>query len=318
MDIERLSLCRSIGLIITRRPLLCRGAAVLKAAVTEFFVPQFVSRLIPGIRPIAELQHPLDSSIPFVPDQIRRYLGYLTVWLKTLQYLHRTFGKPALPAIERMMRDVTRLYYACGSVYRRCQSTTTSRRTRPLDPCFLMIQLFDPHLHCIPSLHVLTICYNYHQAARASTGLGGDDAAGNSAAAQAYRSALRITESVLLVKQHSLLDIGPSLFLLSRMFPDYNDEQIRRFVSDLFADGRLVDVRLAGRIREAILDSYRDMLDLERRRAGAQPTDLVVEFLKGYLRPKRETGRKGSVCTPRASASARGGTNRTFRRRAGS
>lgn len=299
MDIERLSVWRSIGLIVSRWSLLCRGVTVLKAAVTEFFIPQFVTRLVPGIRPIAELQHPLDSSIPFVPDQIRRYLGYLTVWLKTLQYLHRTFGNPALPAIERMMRGVTRLYFACGSVYRRCQSTTTSRRTRPFDPWFLTIQLFDPHLHCIPSLHVLTICYNYHQAARASASLGRGDASGSSAAAKTYRSALRITESVLLVKQHSLLDIGPSLFLLSRMFPDYDDEQIRRFVSDLFADSRLVDVRTAGRLREAILDSYRDMLDLERLYAQAQPADLIVEFLKGYLRSTRESRCKGAVCKSR-------------------
>ena len=163
MDILQLKLGRSICLILKYRCLLPRGFEILKAAITEFFLPQFQTRLRPGIRPISVLEHREDASLPFVPSSVRSYLGYIAIWLKTLQYLYDAFGKQALTDIEQMIRDICLIYYAAGRVYRRCQSTTTSRRTPPFNPYFILIRLFDPHLHCIPSLHVMTMCYNYHR-----------------------------------------------------------------------------------------------------------------------------------------------------------
>ena len=67
---------------------------------------------------------------------------------------------------------------------------------RLLNPYFLLIALFDPHLHCIPSLHVLTICYNYHQTRKIVMKLGPigkpDCRAGSR---RPIRLALRITEA---------------------------------------------------------------------------------------------------------------------------
>jgi hypothetical protein len=280
VDIERLGVGESIRLILRHGRLRKRGIEVFKAAVREFFIPQFQSRLLPGIRPIAVVSHALDDSLPFVPSLFRSYLGYFTVWLKTLSCLYRRYGKLALRDIERMMRDVVLLYDASGRVYRRCQSTTTSRRAAPSNPYFLLILLFDPHLHCIPSLHVLTVCYNYHQTRKIVMKLDPNGAAGSQVAAETYRMALRITEATLLVKQHSLIDIGPSLFLLSRLFPDYGEREIRRFVSQLFADSPVLDPDAAARVRRAVLQSYGQLLSLQRGRADSPPTDIVLDYLE--------------------------------------
>jgi hypothetical protein len=293
MDIPRLSLGASIGLILRHRRLLPKGLALLKAAITEFFIPQFESRLRPGIRPIAVVAHPLDRSIPFVSNRIAGYLGYITLWLKTLLCLYRRFGAPVLPDIEQMIRDVTTLYYASGKVYRRCQSTTTSRPARPLNPYFLVIRLFDPHLHCIPSLHILTMCYNYHQTSKIAGRLSPPEGSGCGAAAQTRRLAVEITEAVLLVKQHSLIDIGSSLFLLSRLFPEYDRKEIDCFVGQLFAGSPHVSPQTGARIREAILASYREMLDLEYRYRHAEPAYLVLSFLKRYCPEQTPAKRPG-------------------------
>ena len=292
MDIERLGVGASIGLILRHDRLRNRGIELFKAAVREFFVPQFQSRLLPGIRPVAVVAHPLDDSLPFVPGLFRRYLGYITIWLKTLSYLYRTYGKLALGDIEQMMEDVVLLYDASGSVYRRCQSTTTSRCYAPANPYFLLIVLFDPHLHCIPSLHVLTICYNYHQTRKIMTSLDPDGAIGSRAAAETYRLALRITEATLLVKQHSLLDIGASLFLLSRLFPDYGEMEIRRFTSDLFAGSPALDPDAATRVRRAILQSYEELLALQRGSGGSPPAEIVLDYLWEMVQSPRKIRRK--------------------------
>jgi hypothetical protein len=292
VDIERLGVGESIRLILRHGRLRKRGIEVFKAAVLEFFVPQFQSRLLPGIRPVAVVSHPLDDCLPFVPSLFRSYLGYFTVWLKTLSCLYRTYGKPALRDIEKMMRDVVLLYDASGRVYRRCQSTTTSRRSAPANPYFLLIVLFDPHLHCIPSLHVLTICYNYHQTRKTVMRLDPNGAAGSRVAAETYRMALRITEATLLVKQHSLIDIGPSLFLLSGLFSDYGEMEIRRFVSQLFADSPVLDPDAATRVRRAVLQSYEQLLALQRGRGDSPPTDIVLDYLEEMVRSPQKIRRK--------------------------
>jgi len=284
MDIERLSLVASIRLILRHRRLRERGIKVFKAALREFFIPQFCSLLFPGIRPVAVISHPLDDSLPFHPRLFHRYLGYFTVWMKTLSGLYRIFGNSALEDIEAMMRDVIRLYDAAGRVYRHCQSTTTSRRTAPANPYFFLVFLFDPHLHCIPSLHVLTICYNYHQAGNTAMRLDPYGVSGNRLAAAAYRAALRITEATLLVKQHSLLDIGPSLFLLSRLFPDYGEREIRQFVSDLFADTPGLAPHTATRARQLILTGYEQLLTRQHRRRNSTATEIVLDYLLEILK----------------------------------
>jgi len=285
MDIERLSLGPSVRLILRHDRLLKRGIQVFKAAVREFFIPQFQSRLRPGMRPVAVVSHPLDDSLPFNPSLFRRYLGYFTVWMKTLSCLYRLYGKCALGDIEGMIRDVVLLYDASGRVYRLCQSTTTSRRAALGNPYYLLIALFDPHLHCVPSLHVLTICYNYHQTRKIVKRIDPDHAAGSHLTAETYRLALRITEAMLLVKQHSLLDIAPSLFLLSRLFPDYGEGEIRRFVSDLFADAPLLAPDTAARVRRVILQSYEQLLARLWVRRDCVPTDIVLDYLREKLRP---------------------------------
>ena len=299
MDTERVGLGSSVRLILRHGRLRRRGILIFKAALREFFLPQFQSRLLPGLRPVAIVTHPLDDRLPFDPNLFRRYLSYFTLWLKTLGCLYRICGKPVLKDIEGMMRDLVLLYRASGSVYRRCQSTTTTRRSAPANPYFLLIALFDPHLHCIPSLHVLTVCYNYLRAREIVTRIDAEDASGSRLLAETYRAALRITEAILLVKQHSLLDIGPSLFLLSSLLPDYDDREVKRFVSDLFAEAPSPDPATVVRFRELILESYRGLVVRQQERADWSPATVILEYLRGLVRSRRRGERREPSRLPR-------------------
>ena len=304
MEIESLSLGESVRLILGHGRLRQRGIQVFRAALREFFLPQFQSRLFPHIRPVAVISHPVDDCLPFMPGLFRRYLAYFSLWLRTLSSLYRMYGQIVLGDIEMMMLDIIRLYEVSGQVYRRCQSTTTSRRSAPASPYFLLVAVFDPHLHCIPSLHILTICYNYHRTRQITARIDPGGLSSRRLTAGTYAAALRITEAVLLVKQHSLLDIGPSLFLLSRVFPDFDEGEIRRFVSDLFADTSLVDRHTARRVRAVILASYQDLQSLQRKIGKCPATDVLLVYLEEIAR-----GSGGSVkMTPSTLPRRQGGS----------
>jgi hypothetical protein len=283
MEISGLGFWSSIWLIIRHPPLLPRGIEWMRASAQEFFIPQFATCLLPRRRRIAVVGHRLDGAIPFVPHPIRRYLGYVAFCLKTFLYLYSSFGSKAVPQIAAMMDGIVSLHRASGRIYRRCQSTTAFKRHLAPDPNFLLIRLVDPHLHCIPSLHILTVCFLYHRIRKAVSKLDSTEDRSKEATAQTYVQALRITEAALMVKQHSLADIGPTLFLLSRMFPDYDSGEIERFVSDLFAGSPYIEPKQRILIREAVLLDYRQMLTAERLLPATDPTELILRFLNGSL-----------------------------------
>ena len=84
------------------------------------------------------------------------------------------------------------------------------------------------------------------------------------AVAQTHALALQITEAILLVKQHSLVDVGPSLFLLSSLFPDYDQREAKRFIQGLFENRRVVGQEVKARLRTGILQTYEEMSDRKR------------------------------------------------------
>jgi len=260
--------------------LLTGGVELLGLAVREFFLPQFETRLFPGSRPVVTITHPLDGRIPFRPDQVRSYLGFIRIWVEGLGELNRRFGRTAVPDIAESIRGLCRLYRSTGSVYRRCQTTTHRPRGPRFSPRFLLIRLFDPHLHCIPSLHVLILCYNYLHLRRVFRRRTGRE--DERPVAEAYQAALRVLRAVLLVKQHSLADIGPSLYVLSELFPRYDRAEADRFARDLFGGFPGVRPELRATLLHAVLADYRDMERERRRRRGIGVEDLVVEYLRAW------------------------------------
>jgi hypothetical protein len=265
-----------------------RWLALIGNAVLHFFLPQYASLLRPRRRLVATLAHPLDREIPFRPREVVTYLGYLTFWFKTLRWFYDRIGRAALPDIRRSMDEVLRLYREAGAIYRRCQSTTATRAPLPWHPYFSLIYLLDPHMACIPSLHVMLICHNDLGAARILRrhGLRGAEAERLQEAVQ--EEAARIIEAVLLVRQHSLLDVAPSLFLLTALFPgDYGRRQVGVFVGRLFRDWP-IDRSAKARMRALLLSTYDEFLNGWEARGRRGHREQILEFLERYTPGGRE------------------------------
>jgi len=267
---------KAAQLLLSDWRLFRRGISVARHALDHFFLPQFQTLFRRRLRPVASLSHPLDRGIPFQPREIATYLGYFTFWMKTLRCLFDRLGPAVLPDLREAIDEVCLLYREAGAIYRRCQSTTTQRAPMPLMPLFVVVYLLDPHKHCIPSLHILLICYNSYSAARILRRHGARGALDRQLLAETVAEARRITEAVLLVKQHSILDIAPSLYLLSALFPGYGRKAVAEFLDSLFAGW---DLREAGRrrLRDFLKEAYEGFLG-----GNSGHRERILRFLQQY------------------------------------
>lgn len=245
-------------------------AAALRLVGTvlrDFFVLQFAARL--GLRriPVVSVDHPLDATVPFRPESVGVYLDFIAFWIRPLADVRRRFGASAqLRAAIAFMDLVRRCYAEAAGVYR--QTLSTTRRPRHLKGRFLTIHAFDPHLMCVPSLHVMIVVATWVFHRRLDADLG----------ARVFPGAAAIAESVLLVKQHSVNCIPAALYALGHLMPgDLSEADVEAFVAALFADDAAVAPSDAAAIREHVWSLWQSLQADGANDATWQPA--VLRFL---------------------------------------
>jgi hypothetical protein len=201
----------------------------------HFFFCQYRSAWLPGRVPVSNVDHPLDSKVPFVPAWVTIYLDFVPFWMRMLTFLLRRYGRRAYDSVRGFMESMGKLYTFAAEVYQKNLSTTV----RPFyiaRPRFFLIHLADPHLMCIPSLHVMAVIRTYTQFAAILRSL---NEAENAAAyiAEIKQGALAITQAILFVKQHSVNCIAAAMYAMTRfdetLFPP---EEAEAFAALLFSD----------------------------------------------------------------------------------
>ncbi len=249
----------------------------------RFFFDQFIYRF--RLRPrstnkpqLRNVEHPLDATIPVRYETIGLYLTFIQLWISSISYLRRCLGVSFNADFIDFLTGLRRCYLDASSVYGQCLSTTKRPALAP-GLRFAFVYAVDPHLFCVPSLHVLVVCYTYKKL----EGLlrARDDLELFKPELDAVKArALAITESILYVRQHSVNCIPTALSMLSVILPSYDEAEARLFLSELFKDDD--DISEARR-NEAL--GY--MTGLYERVAGnglepAERYGAIVDFLVGY------------------------------------
>ncbi|MDR0669201.1 MAG: hypothetical protein LBF95_03880 [Treponema sp.] len=258
----------------------------------NFFFRQYRANLArrlntAGRLPVSAVDHELDGLIPFSPGWVVVYLDFVGLWVRMLGSLLERFGERSWNAVAEFLDDMGRLYRFAAMVYQKNLSTTARpfyiRRFR-----FFLIHLFDPHLMCVPSLHVMVVILTYTRFRRFLTELG-EDADRSPQARECRGGALDIVEAILYVKQHSVNCVAAAMYAMTRFdrtcFPP---EEADDFVSRLFSGEsprtaalpRIGD-EAAAAIRRHILDLYRRFLSRGEEGGGTGGWEKpLLEFLK--------------------------------------
>jgi hypothetical protein len=256
-SIMRGSFLRALITLVSRR-LWRTYIFTMKSVLYNFFYLQYKAILFPRNVKITKVDHPLDDEIPFTPSWINTYMDFSPFWVRSQAFLTATLGKAADPHIASFVHDIGELYAVAAVVYRRNFSTTN----RPFylgKPGFVSIHIFDPHLMCIPSLHVMVVIMTYTRIRRILSDFGMEKECAEEIEG-ARRRALDITESILYVKQHSINCIAAALYAMTRydveLFPV---DEAHDFMSRFLNDGPMpVPVRAA--IKNHILELYHSFI----------------------------------------------------------
>ena len=212
----------------------------MAAILRYFFLLQYRAALFRRKIRVSSVDHPLDDAIPFDPKWAALYMDFSPFWIRLTGFLIARFAQAGVNEARSLLQAIAHLYRAAASVYRHNFSTT--RRPRYYRQWnFVVIHLFDPHLMCIPSLHVMVAVSAWLRFSASLDALG---AAGRFSEEEAWvrLQALRITESILYVKQHSINCISAALYTLTSLdgglFPP---ETMSGLIARLLADS--IDIK---------------------------------------------------------------------------
>jgi hypothetical protein len=257
-------------------PVLRKTAAkTIGSIFYHFFFCQYRSALLPGRIPVTPVDHPLDAKIPFTPSWVAVYLDFVAFWVRILSFLFRAYRRRACASAGEFIESIGRLYAFAGEVYRKNLSTTK----RPFyisRPRFLLIHLADPHLMCIPSLHVMVVIRAYTKFRDIIRRLG-DEARFALQINEIERGALAITEAILFVKQHSVNCVAAAMYAMTcfeeNLFPP---QEAELFASRLFT--RSLPPQDGETLRTHIINLYRRFLS---QRETARPWNApLLAFLR--------------------------------------
>jgi len=243
-----------------------------------FFITQFRARLFPRIARRVQVDHSLDEAVPFEPGRAEAYLDFVRLWIVSLGYARRRLGRAAVPILADFVDGLANCYREAYGVYRRCASTTR-RPARAANARFRLVYLVDPHLYCVPSLHVMLVCAAFTSLREAFEKAGRPEE-GRAASLEVRSRALEIADAVLYVKQHSVNCVPAALYMTSCLYPGFGPDEARDFM-----DGMLRDPGLAAS-RPAILERMKSLYELfmAERAEARDYRDPIVEFLLAYGR----------------------------------
>jgi hypothetical protein len=200
----------------------------------NFFFCQHRAAFLPGRVSIARVDHPLDEKIPFRPVWITIYIDFAQFWIRMITFFTRRYGRRAFIPIRDFIISMGELYAYAAQVYRKNLSTT-KRPFYIARPRFTLIHLLDPHLMCIPSLHVMVVIHTYKQFIAIARKLGEEEKLKDQIE-EMKLGALAISQAILFVKQHSINCIPAALYAMTCFSPDlFPPEEAASFANLLFS-----------------------------------------------------------------------------------
>ncbi|MDR2509349.1 MAG: hypothetical protein LBC77_01750 [Spirochaetaceae bacterium] len=221
----------------------------------NFFTLQFKAVLRKKHIRVSFVDHPLDGRIPFKPEWVRIYMDFSSFWVRIAAFLLDEFDREAIPAVRDMLTSMNAIYKAAAGISRENFSTTVRPRYWRT-PSFMLIHIFDPHLMCVPSLHVMvTLCARV-KFSKALEALGAAERFKEEREEVRIKTVL-IIESILYVKQHSVNCVPAALYTLTSLDKEaFNPAALRAFIEELFLEPDDISLETVRDIKNHIVSLY--------------------------------------------------------------
>lgn len=231
-----------------------RAWGLIITIIKDFFILQHLQQLHFTKRPVINVETSIDDKIPFTPSYVNTYLGFVSYFMRPVDMMGKRLGhKKATPYICLYLKFLMGIYKHSASIYRFCMTTTTRPKyykTRK----FRTIHFFDPHLLCVPSIHVAISAGVYAWFNQFyKTGIVPADEA-EMRLGEIKKQAIEIVESVLFIKQHSVNCIPLALYMISSTMNKsfFSIEDSINFIDCLFVN----TPEIPAEVRQEIIEHF--------------------------------------------------------------
>ncbi len=248
----------------------------LKTVVLDFFLLQFTVKWGWRKARIVQVTDSIDDCIPFRSELSGTYLDFINFWIRPLNFIILCFGrKRALPHLARFMDAIGTAYAEAARVYKVCMSTTP-RPSAGRDKNMRTIHRLDPHLLCVPSLHIAVVVLAHSFFTDVFRREGMESAELEWYSKELWDGAVEIGETVLYIKQHSVNCIPAALYMMTRLLKgQFTIQRATEFIDTLFATATDIAAPHTEEIRDHIHYMF-DRLVLE----GCNEDDWTVPVLR--------------------------------------
>ena len=256
---------------------------MLAKTVTEnFFIIQQKQKFKITNIPVVQVDHKLDEQIPFVPSKVKIFLDFIWFIARTMDVLFCKLEKEkAISALADFEKFITKLYKEAGTVYSRTL-TTTDRPKYFASPRFLIIHAFDPHLLCVPSLHVAIVAGTWAFVRKILKSTEMNEYEIQEILDEIYFGAIKISESVLYVKQHSINCVTAALYFLTAINEKnfFSEKDAENFIEKLFQDATDIFPSDVQEIHDYMKKMYKGLLkDYKKAENWQEP---IFSWLSNY------------------------------------
>ena len=222
-------------------------------ALHKFFILQFSVKL--GFRkiPVVQVDNSLDKLVPFSPKRISTYLDFIHSLARPLGFCLSKFKRKVRAQIAISILDHLRNCYNTAYHIYSFSMSTTNRPNYKKDRHFRLIHTLDPHLMCVPSLHVaiMIMAWIFYRDVFKSSIF--DDEERKFYTEQVFTSAKAITETVLYVKQHSVNCIPAAVYMMTVMLKDrFSLDDAIYFIDSLFVESTDITEEIKKNIRSYV------------------------------------------------------------------
>lgn len=261
-------------------------ARFLRTVIADFFWLQFSQKLKIRRIKVVQIDHALDTAVPFAPQKIDTYLDFVNFWIRPLSLLVKKRPAHAARYFCRYL-ELINMTYAQAARFYKFRMSTTHRPKGFANAQIFIVKMLDPHFLCVPSLHVsvMVLAYAFFKDAFRAEDFTETECLFYTN--ELKRGAIEIAETVLYVKQHSVNCIAAALYMMNYILEDrFTIQDAVNFINALFAESEDITAENKRRINEHLLMLFEQLL-LE----GKNETDWIVPLKRWILRYEQSQNR---------------------------
>lgn len=215
---------------------------------------------------VVNVEHPLDEKIPFVPSNVKIYMDFVWLFCRIMaMFIVKKGITEGVRLNKKIIRFIEGLYIRGSHIYNHALSTTKRPHYMKMFK-FVVIHLFDPHLLCVPSLHVAIVVGVWAKVREILSETSFSEEEKSQILDDIYYGSIAITESVLFVKQHSINCVAGALYMLTASHDKgfFTEEDAKHVINSLFLEPEYIKDGNEIQIREYIGKMYKNLIESSR------------------------------------------------------